>query len=71
MALHWSQLPEAHAKIADKIDPRLMERSLAWYIIRTYVLSIFVPQWRSKSMRTQHTRKPDAAREALLSEYGT
>ena len=71
MALHWSQLTEAHAKIADKIDPRLMERSLAWYIIRTYVLSIFVPQWRSKSMRTQHTRKPDAAREALLSEYGT
>ena len=53
MGLHWSQLPEAHAKIAHRIDPQLNEVSLGWYVIRTYVLGLFVPKFRSKSMRLE------------------
>lgn len=53
MGLHWSQLPEAHAKIAHRIDPQLNEVSLGWYVIRTYVLGLFIPKFRSKSMRLE------------------
>jgi len=71
MRLHWSELRAAHNAIADKIDPRLKEKSLLWYIIRTYVLSLVIPAFRSKPMRTQHVRRAGAAEEALMSEYGT
>lgn len=53
MGLHWSQLPEAHAKIAHRIDPQLNEVSLGWYVIRTYVLGLIIPKFRSKSMRLE------------------
>jgi beta-carotene hydroxylase len=53
MGLHWSQLPEAHAKIAHRIDPQLNEVSLGWYVIRTYILGLFIPKFRSKSMRLE------------------
>ena len=51
MGLHWSKLPEAHAKIAHLIDPSLNQRSLGWYIIKTYILAPFIPAFRSHSMR--------------------
>ncbi|MEM1418290.1 MAG: fatty acid desaturase [Myxococcota bacterium] len=51
--LHWSKTPEAHAKIADKIDPRLNEPSFWWLVIRTYLLAPFIPAFRSKSMRLE------------------
>ncbi len=53
MGLHWSQLPEAHAKIAHRVDPSLNEVSLGWYVIRTYLLSLLIPKFRSKSMRLE------------------
>lgn len=49
--LHWSKLPEFHAEIRDKIDPKLNEKSLIWYIIRQYLLSPFYTKWSTKSMR--------------------
>ena len=51
MSLHWSKLPEAHDKIKEKIHPSLIEKSLGWYIIRTYILSLLVPVWRSKPIQ--------------------
>ena len=51
MSLHWSKLPKAHTKIKDNIHPALIERSLAWYIFRTYILSLFIPAWRSKPIQ--------------------
>jgi fatty acid desaturase len=42
--LHWSELPEAHKKIEHLIAPHLTEQSFWWYMIRTYVLSIFMFQ---------------------------
>jgi beta-carotene hydroxylase len=49
--VHWSKTPELHAKIADKIDPALNERSFWGYIIRVYFLGAFIPKLRTKSMR--------------------
>jgi fatty acid desaturase len=44
---HWSELPRRHASIAHRIDPRLIERSLALYCLRVFVLAAFVPRLRS------------------------
>ncbi len=49
--LHWSKAPAAHAAVADKIDPVLNEQSFFWYLLRVYVLGIFVPSFRTRSMR--------------------
>ncbi|MFW6051618.1 MAG: fatty acid desaturase family protein [Myxococcota bacterium] len=51
--LHWSRLPEAHAKIAHRIDPRLNEPSFWWLVIRTYVLGSFWPRFRTRSLRLE------------------
>lgn len=48
---HWSKLKEKHYKLEDKIDPSLNENNFGWFILRTYILSIFIPKYRSKSMR--------------------
>ena len=38
--LHWSQLAEAHAReVVPRIHPSLDERSMAWYLTRTYLLN--------------------------------
>jgi beta-carotene hydroxylase len=36
--LHWSQVRQAHARIAHLLDPRLQESSIASYAFKTYVL---------------------------------
>ncbi len=51
--LHWSKAPEAHAKLADKIDPRLNEQSFWWFLIRVYLLGIFSEKARGSSMRLE------------------
>jgi len=49
-AMHWSELPQAHAKIADTIDPRLNEPNLLWFLIRQYLLSPFVPSLGTRQL---------------------
>jgi len=39
--LHWSRLRAAHRALAPKIDPRLINGGLTWYIIRQYGLARF------------------------------
>lgn len=48
---HWSRLPATHARIASRIDPRLIERSFLWYCLRVYVLALFLPKLRSRPLR--------------------
>ena len=50
-ATHWSQTPAVHRSIEGRIDRRLNERSMLWYLVRTYLLAPFVPRYRSRSMR--------------------
>ena len=49
--LHWSKTREAHDRIAHRIDPVLNEWSFWWLIVRVYILGIFIPHFRSTSMR--------------------
>jgi fatty acid desaturase len=47
---HWSLTPALHAEIVDKIDPNLNEQSFLWFMFRTYILSIFIPKYRTVPM---------------------
>jgi fatty acid desaturase len=58
--LHWHKAPEAHKEIEQNIDPILLERSFWWYIIRSYFLSIFIPKFRTKSMRLERIKKENS-----------
>lgn len=50
--IHWTRLASAHESIASNIDPRLIEKSLVWYFIKT--LS-FLPL-KEKCRSLFHTR---------------
>jgi beta-carotene hydroxylase len=65
--LHWSEAPAAHAKIADKINPELIEKSFWGYLIKTYILSAFMDKYRSQSMRLERlerAKQQEAAKQA-------
>lgn len=51
--LHWSLTAEAHEEVADEVDPRLNETSFWWLITRVYILGLFIPKFRTKSMRME------------------
>ena len=61
--LHWNKVPEAHREIEKNIDPILLERSFWWYIFRSYILSIFIPKFRTNSMRLERMRKEEEVRK--------
>lgn len=48
---HWSENDSAHEKVKDKINPVLNEKSLAWYLIRSYLLSPFISSFGTVSLR--------------------
>ncbi len=48
---HWSELPAEHAKIHDKIDPRLNEKSFWGYIFRVYILGAISPKYSTYNFR--------------------
>jgi hypothetical protein len=55
-ASHWSDAPGLHASIESKIDPRLNERNMLTYLVKTYLLAPFLPRFRSISMRLARLR---------------
>jgi len=59
--LHWSELPEEHARIADQIDPRLNEKSFWGMMLRVYVLGLFSERARTYNMRAARGQSGDAA----------
>ncbi len=48
--LHWSMLSQLHDNYRHRVDVRLAEPSLLLYMFRTYVLSLFLRKFRSRSM---------------------
>lgn len=62
--LHWSKLPEQHAKVEHLIDPALNEKSFWWYILRQYILGPFIPSLRTKSMRLERMASEKAQQPA-------
>ncbi len=53
--LHWTELPDHHRQLVSQIDPRLVEPSFLWYLLRNYVLSIFRPSLRSRSLMPENS----------------
>lgn len=59
--IHWSDLPEEHAKIADKIDDRLNVENFWWFMFRTYILGAFSEKYRTTMLRpTSRQRESEA-----------
>jgi fatty acid desaturase len=63
--LHWNKAPEAHKEIEKNIDPILLERSFWWYIVKSYFLSIFIPKFKTNSMRLKRIREEENARKNM------
>lgn len=61
--LHWDKVPAAHKEIEKNIDPVLLEKSFWWYILRSYILSIFVRKYRTNSMRLERMRQNELTRD--------
>lgn len=60
--LHWNKVPGAHKEIEQNINPILLERSFWWYIVRSYIVSIFIPKFRTNSMRLERMRYEEMIR---------
>lgn len=50
---HWSDLPATHASIEAEINPVLNEKSYWIYLFRTYIVSLVIPKYKSKSLRVE------------------
>lgn len=48
---HWSELPRLHARIASRLDARLVEASLFAYVVRVFLAGAVVPALRSRPLR--------------------
>jgi fatty acid desaturase len=48
--LHWSKLPEAHAKIAHLIHPELRQPSILGFCLKAYLLGAISDRWRTKQI---------------------
>lgn len=65
-SVHWSQLPQAHARIAAQIEPNLNQSFIIGYLFKTYVIGPFGSAYRSTSMRLMRksSEKAVACQEA-------
>ena len=49
--IHWSLLPEEHAKIAHLISPDLIEKTFLGFIFRVYILGAFNEKFKTFNRR--------------------
>jgi beta-carotene hydroxylase len=63
---HWSELPEAHAKIAGFIHPDLNQRSLFGFCFRTYVLGAMAARFRTRQIGRAAYDPPGGGRMTLV-----
>jgi beta-carotene hydroxylase len=59
--LHWSKLPEAHAKIAEFIDPALNQKSIFGFCLTAYLLGAFSERFRTRQVGRPPYDPPDGA----------
>ncbi|UXY16238.1 fatty acid desaturase [Chitiniphilus purpureus] len=54
--VHWSELPALHRSYRARLHPALNAGPLVPYMFRTFIASVVVPRWRSRSlMRHEET----------------
>lgn len=63
--MHWSKLPEAHAKLAPLIHPELVQRSFWWYCIRQFLVAPFFPSLGTKQIGRAPFDPPDGIQASL------
>jgi beta-carotene hydroxylase len=63
-SIHWSKLPEAHAKLKDQIAPHLNEQFIWGFLIKSYLLAPFSKTFRTTSMRVQR-KEMEKNKEAI------
>ena len=54
--MHWSKLPHKHKEIDHLVDDRLKEPNLIWYLIRVYIVGVFVPSARTRNFREERMK---------------
>jgi fatty acid desaturase len=64
--LHWSKLPEAHAKIAHLIAPELKQPSIITYCLRSYLLGVFSDRFRTHEIGRPAYEPPDGGDVKLV-----
>lgn len=74
--VHWSKLPEVHARIAPNIDKSLLQRSLWWYWFKQYALAPFFPKLGTVQLGRGPMNPPNGERsiecaDVELGEAGT
>jgi beta-carotene hydroxylase len=66
--LHWSALPAAHRQMAHAINPRLNEGSLAWFLLRQYLLAPLIPRLGTRQLGPDPGPLSDVRAAAPLDE---
>ena len=64
-SVHWSQLPEAHARIADRIAPHLNQPTIIGYLFKTYIMTPLRLSPRLSSMRLSRLHKSRLEKEKV------
>lgn len=60
--LHWSTLHTAHAReVVSRIDPALDEKSMVWYLLRTYLFNLRRPERRDVAAAERVAQAADLA----------
>jgi len=67
-SLHWSVLPEAHAKIAHLIAPHLNQRVIAIYLVKTYIIAPISGAKQHISLRLQRKARTEPTSIAMADE---
>jgi beta-carotene hydroxylase len=74
---HWSLLAGLHEQIAPQIEPCLMERSMWWFFVRTYIVALFIPRLGTHQVGRAPFDPPDGravdirTADVILGEAGT
>jgi fatty acid desaturase len=68
--VHWSELPEMHAKIEHLIAPELKERGFWPYVFRVYIIGLFIPKYRGTSMRLERKAREAASSITQQTSHG-
>jgi beta-carotene hydroxylase len=63
-SVHWSKLPEAHAKLAHRIAPHLNQPTILGYLLKTYIIAPLGLAYKSTSMRMARKLKEKVGAES-------
>ena len=63
-SIHWSQMRQAHQRIAHLIEPHLKEKVILVYLVKTYIVAPFHSAYKTTSMRLARKSREQLATPA-------